>query len=122
GGEFATAARLLVMTGRDADVARLTDSMLSDRPASVTSDFVAAALPAFHRADRMDLIIQTYERLDNQPASDEYLRDVLWLACQDAIADEPTPRLVEILSRNIRIENRDRDEVLVKAARTRLGM
>lgn len=122
GGDFARAARLLVMTGRDADVARLADSMLADRPASVTSDFVAAALPAFHRADRMDLIVQTYDRLDNQPASDEYLRDVLWLACQDAIADEPTPRLVDLLSRNIRIENRDRDEVLVKAARTRLGM
>lgn len=121
-GSFAEAARILVMLGRDGDIARLTDSMLADKPASVTSDFVAAALPAFHRAGRVDLVVATYDRLDNQPASDEYLRDVLWLSCQDLVASDPTPRLVEILSRNIRIENRDRDEVLVKAARTRLGM
>lgn len=118
-GKLADAARTLVLLARDNDVARLTDSALAERPAVVNSDFVAAVLPALYRADRTDLVVECYGRLDNQPSADEYLRDVLWAACQQQVSTQPTSVMVGLLSRNIRLDNRERDEAVVNAARTR---
>ncbi|MCG3121857.1 MAG: hypothetical protein GIKADHBN_00228 [Phycisphaerales bacterium] len=119
-GKFAQAARTLVLLGRDNDVARLTDSTLKDKAGAVTSEFVTAALPALFRAGRGDLVPECYTRLDNQPSADEYLRDILWFSAQAQLAGSPSKLLVDVLSQNIRLDNRDRDEVVVKAAQTRL--
>ncbi len=119
-GKLAEAARTLVLLGQDKNVARLTDSTLSEKPALVTSDFVAAVLPALHRAERTDLVIDCYGKLDNQPSADEYLRDVLWAACSKDVMTSPTNTMLSVLSRNIRIDNRERDEAIVNAARSKV--
>ncbi len=113
GGDFAAAARDLVLLGRDSDVARLTDGTLKDKPGAVKSPFVEAAIPALFRVGRTDLVVECYSRLDNQPAANAYLRDVLWLACQDAVVSAPTPIMLEQLAKNMRVDNRERDEAVV---------
>lgn len=119
-GNYAAAVKNLAFLGRDGDVARLTDSTLKEKPSAVDSDFVSAALPSLFRAGRSDLVIECYSRLDNQPSADEYLRDVLWHACEGTIDAAPTPVMVGLLSRNIRIDNRERDEAIVNKAKAKL--
>jgi hypothetical protein len=109
-GKLAQAASTLVLMGRDADVARLVDSTIKDKPALATAEFCAVAIPSVFRAGRPDLLIECYARLGDKLSGNEYLQDCLWLSCRPGTPGAPVgDRVVEILGKNIRKDNEPRD-------------
>ncbi|MCC6426078.1 MAG: hypothetical protein IT435_04585 [Phycisphaerales bacterium] len=109
-GKLAEAAQTLVLLGRDEDVTRLVDSTLKDKPALADAEFCAAALPSTFRAGRPDLLIECYARFGENMAPNEYFQDCLWLSCRPGTPGAPKgKRVIEILEKNIRADNKERD-------------
>lgn len=93
--DFAEAVRILVLQGRDADVAALVKGLLKDDPKSLTAKVAEiAVLPLFRTGDR-GAMVKAYALLPKQAAMDPVLRDALWLSFYRSL---PTTKDSEILN------------------------
>ena len=85
--DFPRALRTLVMLGRDADAARLAGGLLSGRP-NMFGNAAAkqAAMPLF-RAERFDLLVECYRRMNLTEAEGAVLADAIWHASEIITGD-----------------------------------
>lgn len=116
GERYAEAMRALALTGRDAEIVRLGEALLEQKPGALDSEAAAALVPALFREGRTALVWRAYQRLDATRSRDPILRDVLWLSVTPLVQGESDPALLHLLRANIRAFQGVRDAMLLARA------
>ena len=123
---FAEGLRLLTLSARETDAARLAGALLENRPGAVTPGVAAAALTAcYHDAGRSGewrLVLELFERLGENDRDNLLLLDALWQAAR-AAGDSPerAGRWNAVLRANLREGQRLADAIEVARRMARRG-
>ncbi len=80
--DYDTAIRLLVLSGRDGDAARLAASLLEHAPEKLSEAGAEAALGALFRERRFKPAMAAYERMSDERRRDAVNADVFWNAAR----------------------------------------
>lgn len=119
-GNYEGAFRSLVLTGRDADLAKIAVALLHDEQKRSSLKPGAGALcvlPLF-RAGKQEELAGVFALLDRGHAQDPALRDALWLAAYPRMM-APSEAWINALKMNVRKDQIARDATAVAAAITR---
>ena len=99
---FADAARALVLSGRDADAARLGAALLKDRPAAIDGDLASTLVPALYRARDYETMLAMFRLVPEGHAALPALRDLLWHGARVHLSVTPGQAAEDLLGRNLR--------------------
>jgi hypothetical protein len=119
--DYAEAFRMLVLSGRDADLAKLVPVVLAQKREKLTPEAAAWAILPLFRQQRSSELLAMYRQLDSARASEGDLRDALWLAAYPLLpaADDS---LLDLLRTNLRADMLGRDAAfLATAVRAKRG-
>ncbi len=99
---YATALRLLVMSGRDEDAARLASSLLEHAPDKLTGAGAEAALGALFRERRFGDAMAAYEMMDDEARRDAVSADVFWNAARARFLTSADTSVIGPMDANLR--------------------
>lgn len=109
--DFAAAIRVLILQGRDSDVAALVKGMLKDDPKLLTPKAAElAVLPLFRTGDHTSMI-KCYSQLPKPKAMDPALRDAIWLSAFRSLPVTKDPEVLNALRQAIRDDQPARDAI-----------
>ena len=117
--EFAQAARLLAMAGRDRDLVKLARAVLEDDPGSMSPELASAALLGAIRIGRVDLAPALFDSLDEDRRDDPLHVNPLWHLAEPLLTGAPEPELARFLGRIVRGARYERDARLAARAVSR---
>ncbi len=119
-GKFEPAFRVLVLAGRDSDLAKIAGALLKneEKRKSLTPAAVELAVLPLFRAGQQEDIAGAFALLDKPRAQNPVLRDALWLAAYPRMA-APSEAWINALRVNLRKDQIARDATAVAAAITR---
>ncbi|MEQ8769071.1 MAG: hypothetical protein RIB60_01025 [Phycisphaerales bacterium] len=100
--DYATALRLLVMSGRDDDAARLAASLLEHAPDKLTSAGAEAALGALFRERRFRAAMTAYEMMGDEAKRDAVNADVFWNAARARFLTSADSSVIGPMDANLR--------------------
>jgi len=118
--EFATAMRLLVVRGRDADAVRLAQAVGEDDASSLTPDLCRLALGPAIRTGQTELVVQLIGPLAKTLRGDRRLADLVWLVMGPELGRTSSPLVVERLRAIIRDHALAHDAIAVAGASARV--
>ncbi len=109
--DFAAAIRVLILQGRDGDVAALVKGMLKDDPKLLTAKAAElAVLPLFRTGDHTSMI-KCYAQLAKPAAMDPALRDAVWLSAYRSLPVTRDPEVLNALRQATRDDQPARDAI-----------
>jgi len=108
-GDFGGAIDDLATLGDDEALGRLAAALIKDRPDALTPDAALAAIHGAFRSGRHGLVLDLFERLDDDGREDQAALDTLWLAGRYLVARRDDDRALALLRRHLRKGQRVRD-------------
>ena len=112
---YEEAMRVLVVTGRDADAAKLAGGLLRDKRDRLSPGAAALMVLPLFRAQKPDDLVSAYRLLDAERAARPDLRDALWLTAHGRLR-APKRELVDLLRVTLRNDTFGRDAQWVATA------
>jgi hypothetical protein len=100
--DFAGAIEDLVILGRDRDAARLSMSLMKNRPSAFTNRCASVAIPALFREGKHEKVIDAFERLSEDDSGILTLQDILWFSGRVLLAGRGNLRIEANLRANLR--------------------
>lgn len=121
--DFATAARNLLLLGRDADLVRLYNAARANEDTTISPEFAEAAFSALFRVGDRDAMLHAAALIPSRAMHNSPMQDMLWQAMEPALdMSTPSPTLASILRDNVRQWNLLEDtEVAARATSSAEG-
>ena len=118
--DFAAAAEMLVLLGRDEDASRLADAVIRDENTSVTPEFAAAAQMSLFRTGRRTAMLDVYKELIPDDSRNLMRQDSLWQMTTPMLGATRDSSMLTLLRRNLREGQEQHDAGLLAPAFARL--